>query len=324
MEKHVTPVPTATPEPSPEVIFNPTYRWEYKNVRWAFTMVVPQDAYRYFREKPRPPGMSYADYALADEDRETLRDVAERIRSGGESQGYSDYDNAMNVLTFVQSLPYVRDADSRGIAEYPRYPVETLKDGQGDCEDKTILAAALLQSMGMDVVILMLPDHSAVGINVPGADGTSYEHDGKRYYYCETSSGDWNIGEQPDELGGLTARVVPLERSPILGLHVTATSVKADSDNVYFKTQYRVENAGPGTATGLVLRIRVLAPDQGETSIWPPERTVELHSISEGETVNGELTITVPQGELGQIECLLSGDNVETKKVRTDVFRAVM
>ena len=323
MEKPAaTPTPVITPEPTSRVVFDPTYRWEYKNVDWAFTMVIPEDAYLFFKDKPRTPGMSYAEYALADEDRETLQDVAMKIKNGGDGQGYSEYDNAMNVLTFVQSLPYVSDIDSTGMSEYPRYPIETLKDGRGDCEDKTILAAALLQKMGLDVVILMLPDHSAVGINVPGASGISYEHDGKRYYYTETTSGNWDIGDQPEELRGLTARVVVLERNPILGLQVNALSVSADGTNVYFSTRYTVKNAGPGTAKNLVLRVRVYDPNAGENQVWEPEKEIRLGDLEEGGSISGETSLTVPLGELGQIACMLSGDNVDTKKVRTDSFRA--
>jgi hypothetical protein len=323
MEKSAaTPTPVITPEPTSRVVFDPTYRWEYKDVNWAFTMVIPEDAYNYFRDKPRTPGMSYADYALADEDRETLQDVALNIKSSGDDQGYSEYDNAMNVLTFVQSLPYVKDVDSTGVKEYPRYPIETLKDGKGDCEDKTILAAALLQKMGLDVVILMLPDHSAVGINVAGASGVGCEYNGKKYYYMETTSGNWKIGDQPEELRGLTPRVVLLERTPILGLHVNALSVSADTDNVYFSTKYTVKNAGPGTAKNLVLRVRVYDPNVGDNQVWEPEKEIRIGDLPEGESTSGETSLTVPLGELGQIACTLSGDNVDTKKVKTDSFRA--
>jgi len=317
-----TQTPVITPEPTPMVVFDPTYRWEYKDVNWAFTMVIPEDAYNFFRNKPRTAGVSYADYSLADEDQETLQDVALKIKNSGDGQGYSEYDNAMNMLTFVQSLPYANDIDSTGLSEYPRYPIETLKDGRGDCEDKTILAAALLQRMGMDVVILMLPDHSAVGINVAGAGGVSYEYDGKRYYYCETTAGNWEIGDQPEELRGLTARVVPLERTPILGLQMNALSVSADSTNVCFSARYTVKNVGPGTAKNVELRVRVYDPNVGENQVWEPEQTIRLGDLPEGESASGETSLTVPPGELGQIACTLSGDNVETRQVRTDSFRA--
>lgn len=320
----VTPVPVVTPAPTPEpVVFNPTYRWEYKNVRWAFTMVIPEEAYLYFKAKPRTPGMSYADYALADEDRDTLQGVADQIKSYGVEKGYSDYDNAMNVLTFVQSLPYSKDADSEGISEYPRYPIETLKDGTGDCEDKTILAAALLQKMGIDTVILLLPDHSALGVSVPGASGVGYDYAGTTYYYAETTSGNWKIGVQPDELHGLTVRVVPLEKSPVLGLQLTATSVFGSGQSVAFRTEYTVKNAGPGTARGLALKLRVYDPNAGENHLWEPEQTVRLGDLEEGQTNSGEVTLSVPLGEEGQITCDLTGDNVDTRTVRTEAFTAV-
>jgi hypothetical protein len=168
----------------------------------------------------------------------------------------------------------------------------------------------------------MMPDHSAVGIAVPGADGVSYEHDGKRYYYCEATSGNWEIGEQPEELHSATVRVVPMERAPLIGLDLTATSTSADQNNVYFRVRYSAKNAGPGTAEGLELRVLVYDPNVGESAAWQPEQTIRLGSLAEGKSTSGETTLAVPVGELARIECLLSGDNVDTKKVLTDSFRA--
>jgi hypothetical protein len=61
--------------------------------------------------------------------------------------------------------------------------------------------------LGFDVVFLhfpgegTIPDHLAVGVQ--GADypgGTSYPFNGKKYYYCETSTTTWSFGQMPDQV----------------------------------------------------------------------------------------------------------------------------
>jgi len=48
-----------------------------------------------------------------------------------------------NALAFVQkSVSYQLDPAG---SEYPRYPVETLVDGVGDCEDSAILYASIVR-----------------------------------------------------------------------------------------------------------------------------------------------------------------------------------
>jgi len=55
------------------------------------------------------------------------------------------------VGSFVQQLPYTSDRVTTPYDEYPRFPLETLYEKGGDCEDTAILAATILKEMGYDV-----------------------------------------------------------------------------------------------------------------------------------------------------------------------------
>ncbi len=102
------------------------------------------------------------------------------------------------VLSLVQKIPYTYDLDSTGIEEYWRYPVETIADNTGDCEDSTILAAAILRRMGFDVAMMFTPGHAALGVaGVSGESGHYVDFKGRRYLYCETTSEGWAIGQLP-------------------------------------------------------------------------------------------------------------------------------
>ena len=91
------------------------------------------------------------------------------------------------VLSFVQTIPYVTDEDSVGEREYWKYPLETLWDGGGDCEDSTILYDTLMLMAGYDVAFVLFQDHamSAVSVDV---DGHSLTRDGIVYVFCETTT----------------------------------------------------------------------------------------------------------------------------------------
>lgn len=285
-------------------------------------MVIPEEVYEYYRQKPHPAGKSYASYALGNDDRETISDMALKLRESGDAHGYTPLDHVMSVMKFVQSLPYSDDIVSSGVAEYPRYPVETLKDGTGDCEDKTILVASLLHSMGFETVILIFPDHSAVGVAVDGAAGTGYDYGGKKYYYAETTSGNWDLGEVPDELAGLTPRVLPLVKSPVVKFDVTAVNGEAGDSGMVYSVKYTVKNEGPGIARGVTLSVRVLAPARGEDQLWQPERRIDLGDIGENAALNGDTMLIIPVGETAKIVCVLSGENVDPVAVNTKEFRA--
>jgi|GEM_PF-1230107 len=55
--------------------------------------------------------------------------------------------------------------------------------------------------MGYGVVLIKLPGHVAVGVRGgEGIYGTYYSENGEKYFYLETTSEGWKIGETPDEI----------------------------------------------------------------------------------------------------------------------------
>ena len=106
-------------------------------------------------------------------------------------------------------MKYSEDNITAGVGEYPRYPIETLVDQTGDCEDTSALLISLVEILGFDASIILIPEawdgygHAAVGINVTGAEGVHYIlNEGKSneisYYYAETTAPGWRLGEMPD------------------------------------------------------------------------------------------------------------------------------
>lgn len=106
-----------------------------------------------------------------------------------------DNDRYAELLTvFAQSIAYHTDPDDLE----PKFPVETFVDGNGDCDDKTLLLAALLSHEGYDVAVLLFePEkHVALGIR---CEELAYKQTG--YAYTETTTQGF-IGMIPDSFSG--------------------------------------------------------------------------------------------------------------------------
>jgi len=189
-----------------------TYSWTYDGRLWRIEAALSESMLGSFRAIPR--GSDYSAYVEHPDNAAAVKDVVEQLRRAADVAGYAIERTAGLVITFVQSLPYVADGGSGSPGEYPNYPLETLAAG-GDCEDKAILAAALMKALGMSVGLLhfisTLPAHMAVGIALPASvSGTYFPHEGKRYYYGETTEPGWGIGEVPPSYRGALAYIEPL------------------------------------------------------------------------------------------------------------------
>ena len=116
------------------------------------------------------------------------------------------------IAAFVQYLPYASDIETTGHRNYPRYPIQTLADFGGDCEDTVILLATLLNMMHQDFIIVSYPDHFGIGIlGDENTCGTYWEYNGRKYFYLETSEWGWKIGELPAYFRDKPAVIYSLE-----------------------------------------------------------------------------------------------------------------
>ena len=140
------------------------------------------------------------------------RYALQEILKLAKKQELNEIDTLQFVLDFIQeSLVYEMDEESRELAmpkEYIRYPDELLYDQHGDCDCKSFLAMTMYYLMGYDVLLLMSKQigHAAVGVSVKESstedligkdnlDDVTIEINGKRYYYCETTTDGFLIGD---------------------------------------------------------------------------------------------------------------------------------
>ena len=73
----------------------------------------------------------------------------------------------------------------------------TNADGKDASNELTLL---IMEAMGNDAILLLLPGHMATGLSCPGASGSYYSFESKSYYYCESTGPGWEIGDVPPEM----------------------------------------------------------------------------------------------------------------------------
>ena len=126
--------------------------------------------------------------------------------------GMSDYERVDFVLAFCQGIGYEDDQIYMGYEEYWKFPLETLYDHGGDCEDTSILMAALCKAMGYESSLLLLPGHMAAGVHFDTdleLGGYYFTSDPQKvYYYCETTSTGFHVGEIPTNMMNETPTMV--------------------------------------------------------------------------------------------------------------------
>ncbi len=281
--------------PQSDLLVSRTYHWTYAGKEWTWELQLPQGLYDYFKQLPRAPTSNYSVYVTHPLDDPYLGKLVSRLQDTARSESYSEFQAIEFAASLVQSLPYVTDNVSTGYDEYPRYPLETLVDNGGDCEDTSILMASLVKGMGYGVVLLRFaatsvsPGHMAVGIaGGEGIYGTYWEYTGSKYYYLETTGDGWKIGQVPDTYKTARASVLEMKPVPILTHTWESTGGAGFAD-----LQVIVSNLGSAAAQGVYI---FAGFDAGDDQVWNPQKS-PLFEIGVDQKVTVTMTIQVPSGK---------------------------
>jgi PKD repeat protein len=173
------------------------YEWTYDGQAQSCDLEISLDLYGYYRAQPRIAwtGRDYDEYVLDPLDDSHLETITQEIL--GVTAG--DVHEALeNALFFVQHcIRYVYDPLW---FEYPRYPIETLMDGIGDCEDTAILYTSLVRTLGHGALMVIVDtdgngqiDHMVAWVPVEQVfvdqhpDRSFWDYQGETYAFAETA-----------------------------------------------------------------------------------------------------------------------------------------
>jgi hypothetical protein len=137
-----------------------------------------------------------------------VKKLALDLRAAAKSSGYDYFHEAEFILSFVgTAIPYK-------VTAHPQLPAQTAFD-KGDCKDKSILYASILEVLGYKVALFGFPaadttttGHEAVGVAFTDKQMTQtavfptstplsyYPQNGENYYFAETTTHGWLLGER--------------------------------------------------------------------------------------------------------------------------------
>lgn len=275
-----------TPDRISTELLSKVYEWSYQGKTWELAISIPLSISDFYENHERIPTEDYSVYVTHPFDDEYLRSVIEKLNVIAIQEDLTESEKVNLLISFVQSLPYTYDNVSTPFDEYPRFPIETLVFGGGDCEDTSILTSALLYEMGHDVILINPPGHMAVGVNID-ASGSFWTHEGSNYYYLETTGEGWQIGDCPDEYQ-VSAYLYGLTPMPV----ITHTWV-ASWENWEMNISINVTNSGTTMAESY--RIWV-AFDAGDGYVWNQTES-EAFDLQFGREITIEMRLNVPKNE---------------------------
>ena len=186
------------------------FEWTFNGNSYQYHAELDPDTYYDFKELDHnlkdendwPAG--YTRFVTPNE--EYIVEIASDLNSMAINAGFNDEETVNFVLRFVQTIDYAFDNETTGFNDYPKYPIEMLWEGQGDCEDASALFASLVEAMGFDAIFILAGassdpeeeltglNHALIGVHLDDITGTYFEFEGVSYFTCETTGVGPTVG----------------------------------------------------------------------------------------------------------------------------------
>jgi len=203
---------------------------ERENGTWEINMEIPKSDYEYYKVFPGAYryafNVSYLSYFMTINDPD-IKNLSLALNYISAEQDFDNLTRLNFILTFVQeAMGYYTDINTTGFEDYYKFPLETLVEGGGDCEDTSLLMYTISHILGYNVKLIVMNvsspagimGHVAVGVHfqsIPLSPYSKYLRDGfynegKLYYYMETTTNEsvglgyrvrYYVGISPEEAG---------------------------------------------------------------------------------------------------------------------------
>lgn len=296
------------------------FSWRYLGRNRKVSTANLDSLYEFFSSRDRFDVQDYSVYVFSPFDDGTIDLLAyqlERIFGSGDEKELIN-----GVASFVrEAISYGEDVCPNGSSndfEYPRFPVETLVDGVGDCEDTAVLLAALLNELDVNVSLLRMPNHMAVGVSL-SEDLAGYEPFFDGYYFLESTSNGGSVGWVPLEYRGQTnVSAYELNQRPLVVQDWKKATRYSPSEGLdYVQLQVGIENVGSTSLTEAVLLVGF--ESAGDSLVGLKSMPLEEIGVLDKSLI--EIDLDIPFSVSGRLVSRVLVDGVLLSEKRSaDVF----
>jgi len=264
------------------------YNWFYSGIEWRWDINIPKSIYDYYKDIPRCLITNYSEYITHPDDDRSIEKITTEINRISEVYGFSEKEKIEFTTAFVQAFDYATDLSTTGYEDYTRFPIETLVEQQGDCEDTSIMLASLLDSLDVETALVYFPetrfDMPHMGIAISGIDslyGTHWEYNDRDYYYIETTVEGLKIGAIPGEWSQIPLEILPLVQTAYISYEHAITEEEQITVNI------ELRNKGSIPAKGVVVYI-----------FYYPDDYVPEGIVDQSDTFMKEISLAdIPAGD---------------------------
>jgi hypothetical protein len=288
-----------------------TFSFSYGEEVYSIELNMSDTLFLYYKSRER--GRDYDLYASDPYDDEFITQLANKFNEIGENITDSPFAPAGLAVSFVQSLPYTSDNVTTPFDEYPRFTYETLHENGGDCEDTSILTAAILQEMGYGVMLVSVPGHMAVAALCDGSLGFHYELDGEDYCYLETTGEGWDLGEIPEEYSSVEAELLSVEKRPYILIKSSSWEASCDFEDCSVREEVVLQNLGSEIPVNG--KVVIIAEAPGDR-MWDISE-IDLPPLKPEETYTIRKTLKVPYMSQFRVSVWAEGDNFVSDELAT-------
>lgn len=192
-----------------------TYSWTYSGKEYTASLDILYSDFLSYRNDgiSRQQGSNTHDLKFVTYEDKYIVELAQTLEDLGE--GMSQNEMANFILAFTQYIEYQYDEDSMGVEEYWKYPVETLFDQNGDCEDTSILFCAIAKACGYDCCMILFSGHMAAGVALDDVSGNIFTAGDTEYGYCETTTSGYSVGDYIKQNGRIVSSYTQHERGSL-------------------------------------------------------------------------------------------------------------
>ena len=194
------------------------YHTDFGKASNIISISIPLDTYKWYHEVLIHPWLARGQITPAEAYITPSEPVVSSIVATVKAHTSDEEELADALLDLVQDKSHALSIRYYPTQEY-KYPVETLVEVGGDCDTHAFLYATLLKAAGFKALLVFSADmtHAAVAVHLNGDpkhsatnQQLSFTVDGLKYYYAETTTYGWRVGDCPPETAGLTFSLLPI------------------------------------------------------------------------------------------------------------------